>query len=591
MRTIHLANLTGGALLALAMGMPACGSPAAAASPTIVYSSAVLCRDGSTATSSAQCPIYGLSGWTANAGNSEIFTIQRTRAPTAVTVTFRTQDGSAKAGPDYDATAISVSLPAGILTQTVHVPTHVDMAALGKTLTFGSSIYLNGTLLSNAGANIIQPAGQTCPDGQVILASQTCAVPPPPPAPTTQTCPDGTVIATTLPCPPPLRRTDIIAVSPGADSADGTNQAIGGLPFIPSEFDFNQTVGSFSVPGSAAPDVVGAFRFLCGPGQILPDDPVVYPGRPGASHLHQFYGNTSVNASTYTYASLRAGGQSTCMTGGDGPAPNRSGYWVPLMLDGKGNAVRPDYVAIYYKRLPANSSFVDPANLRFQGIAVPIPNGLDFIFGFNMLATTVSTATAGAHYWNCTGPTATQGHYPTIDDAMAHCPTTPNAAGVYNQLLGELDAPDCWDGRNLDSPDHRSHVAYASYGSWGYLKCPAGYPYVIPAFHLAEAFTVDANLGTWHLASDSMAACTGRGCSLHGDFFSAWDNHVLAMWDFAGCIDHLLNCSAGVLGNAMAIKYAGMAPPSYWNGVWTRGWLANPRLIPLSQIPGGASAM
>jgi hypothetical protein len=63
------------------------------------------------------------------------------------------------------------------------------------------------------------------------------------------------------------------------------------------------------------------------------------------------------------------------------------------------------------------------------------------------------------------------------------------------------------------------------------------------------------------------------------------------MWDFAGCIDHLLNCSAGVLGNAMAIKYAGMAPPSYWNGVWTRGWLASPRLIPLSQIPGGASAM
>jgi hypothetical protein len=38
-------------------------------------------------------------------------------------------------------------------------------------------------------------------------------------------------------------------------------------------------------------------------------------------------------------------------------------------------------------------------------------------------------------------------------------------------LVADMMAPECWDGKYLDSPDHRSHTAYAGYGSWGYLKC------------------------------------------------------------------------------------------------------------------------
>jgi hypothetical protein len=96
------------------------------------------------------------------------------------------------------------------------------------------------------------------------------------------------------------------------------------------------------------PDPVGAFRFICQPGQLLYDDPIVYPGQPGKSHLHQFYGNTAANAYS-TYESLRTSGDSTCVS-----TLNRSGYWMPAMLDGKGNVVRPNFVAIYYKRRPAS---------------------------------------------------------------------------------------------------------------------------------------------------------------------------------------------------------------------------------------------
>ena len=117
------------------------------------------------------------------------------------------------------------------------------------------------------------------------------------------------------------------------------------------------------IPASAAPDVVGAFRFVCSAGQLLHDDPIVYPGQPGKSHLHQFFGNTGANASS-TYASLRKSGQSTCMS-----PLNRSAYWMPAMLDGKGNVVRPDHVTIYYKRRPASDpkcSLPKPSGLRSQ---------------------------------------------------------------------------------------------------------------------------------------------------------------------------------------------------------------------------------
>ena len=152
---------------------------------------------------------------------------------------------------------------------------------------------------------------------------------------------------------------------------------------IASNEDYNlalqPTWGSGDIPHSSAPDVVGAFRFICTAGQVLPDDPIVYPGQPGKSHLHQFYGNDAANASS-TYASLRASGGSTC---NKGPfAANRSAYWMPAMLDASGEVVKPQFVAIYYKRRPASDpkcslSSRDPGA---EGNCVTITNGLKLIF-------------------------------------------------------------------------------------------------------------------------------------------------------------------------------------------------------------------
>jgi hypothetical protein len=104
----------------------------------------------------------------------------------------------------------------------------------------------------------------------------------------------------------------------------------------------------------ASPDDVSGFRFMCKPSHISKDDPVVYPGQPGASHLHTFWGNTGTNANS-NYQSLRTTGQSTCDNRGANTPLNRSAYWMPAMLDGAGDVVLPDMINTYYKQLPHGS--------------------------------------------------------------------------------------------------------------------------------------------------------------------------------------------------------------------------------------------
>jgi hypothetical protein len=330
---------------------------------------------------------------------------------------------------------------------------------------------------------------------------------------------------------------------------------------VTSNFDISAELINIPLPSSAAPDVVGAFRFVCTAGQVLKDDPIVYPGQPGKSHVHQFYGNTAANAHS-TYQSLRTTGQSTCMS-----PLNRSAYWMPAMLDGKGNVVRPDHVQIYYKRRPISDpkcslSSGDP---KAEGNCVPLPNGLRFIFGYDMIT---GKSPTGSLYFNCTGPTGISGHYPDLPAALANCP-----AGQGNRVGAVIKAPACWDGKNLDSANHRDHISYASYGTWGYLKCPPTHSYVIPGFTLQAWWSIGEgdDVKLWSLSSDDMRPDLPKGSTFHADWFGAWDNTIMGMW-MDHCINKLLNCSAGDLGNGKMMKqFAGFS------------WTANPRLVPVPE--------
>jgi hypothetical protein len=316
--------------------------------------------------------------------------------------------------------------------------------------------------------------------------------------------------------------------------------------------------GKGEIPPSAKPDTAGAFRFLCEPGQVSYDDPIVFPGQPGKSHLHQWFGNTAANAAS-TYESLRRSGKSTCMN-----TLNRSAYWMPAMLDGKGSVVRPDYVSIYYKRLPKNS----PECLAMaRNGCTALPRGLRMIFGYDMIT---KRANEGGGYFNCDGPGAKSGHFATITEAAEGCP-----AGA--RLGAVITAPNCWDGKRLDSPNHRDHMANASYGSWGYLRCPSTHPFVLPAFTMGAWYSVDqSGAKSWYLASDEMPGMkrAPAGSTFHADWFGAWDDDTLAVWT-ANCIDKLLNCSGGDLGNGQQLRQSGSGFQ----------WYTKTRLVPVPQRP------
>ena len=87
----------------------------------------------------------------------------------------------------------------------------------------------------------------------------------------------------------------------------------------------------------------------------------------------------------------------------------------------------------------------------------------------------------------------------------------------------ELMFPSCWDGENVDSYDHRSHVAFPSLVQDG--VCPDGFVSRIPALFYEMAWETTAFKGIPGHFVLSNSDYTGLG--YHGDFISGWDSSFL----------------------------------------------------------------
>jgi Domain of unknown function (DUF1996) len=259
-------------------------------------------------------------------------------------------------------------------------------------------------------------------------------------------------------------------------------------------------------------DGTGNFRVSCHYSHMNYDDAIIYPGQPGAAHLHTYFGNLAVDAFS-TGNSLLAAGNSTC----DGGTANRSAYWIPSMIDGNGSPIIAYTNMIYYKS-------------GYQGVApgqivTSLPVGLKMLAG-DMKATAPQKDNIN---WSCV---ATQG----TDAHQAFIPSCP--AG--SEIIGVVQFPQCWDGVNLDSADHRSHVAY---GTWG-KGCPASHPVALPSISYNIHYKVLAG-GTegWRLSSDMYAGGPG-GYSMHADIITAWDPAVSKVW-LANCVNQNADCNVG----------------------------------------------
>lgn len=316
--------------------------------------------------------------------------------------------------------------------------------------------------------------------------------------------------------------------------------------------------GTGAIAEDGSREKVGAFRFMCAAGQIGYYDPIVFPGQPDKSHLHQFFGNLTVTPSS-THASLRGSGDTTCVN-----PLNRSAYWMPAMLDGKGNVIRPDYISVYYKRTPQGSEGCTVVATRCEGV----PTGLRQIFGYDMVTGKTPT---GSVFFKCVGPNGSDKTFKDIPSVAAICKPG-------NMLSITSSSPTCYNGK-LDSANHRDHLAYADFGDTGRLRCPATHPIAIPSFSLQVFYSIveGDNLAGWFLSSDDMTAMgMGRlpgGTTFHTDFMDAWDPDAKKTWT-ANCIDKMLSCNGADLGNGTQMK-----------DVTGFDWKAHPRLVAVPPRP------
>ncbi len=326
------------------------------------------------------------------------------------------------------------------------------------------------------------------------------------------------------------------APEPMAPSLAQATMPAWGTGQIPREYDPNE----------------GAFRFICGgDGPLAYDDPIVYPGRPGAAHLHQVWGNKLFDADLTTDR-LLASAPSNC---NETPhSLNRSSYWQPALIHDSGEVVRPDLVSVYYKRKRAGSPYCAPGGAQPLGICVELPARLRFVMGWDQ---TRPTAPFEGASWYCTGA---EGHHRDLDAIFAA------GCKAGDDLIADTVGPNCWDGKNLDSPDHRSHMSHmVQSANGGRGGCPATHPYLIAQQQNKAQFKVTADMigtrpdGTRFsrvsLSSDHMLPGAKPGATLHADYMEGWLAEGRKVWH-DHCIDKGLDCSGGDLGNGRMLHGA-----------------------------------
>ncbi len=351
---------------------------------------------------------------------------------------------------------------------------------------------------------VITPAPVTKPSEPVVTT---------PPV----TKPDEPVVttppATTNPSTPPnIVQTGLM---PAVDISKSIAAVLGW-----SDLRIRPNIGPQDVPPVG--DGHGQFRIDCDVSHMSNDDPILYPNQQGAAHHHTFFGNTSVNYKS-NVMTLSTTGNSTCRGG----IANRSAYWVPSMIDtATKTAMKPTSALWYYK-----TGYSVPKS----AITAP-PKGLRMISG-NMKAT--SAATSREVTYNCFlegQPSTSSKNIPACKQGWT--------------IVTHVAFPQCWDGKNLDSPDHYSHMAYPSGGS-----CPVTHPVAIPEIILNTKYLVTSAEGTknWRLSSDNYAVNTyNAGYSGHGDWINGWDEKVIA-----GIVKNCLNagkdCGSHMLGDGTVL--------------------------------------
>ncbi|KAM7215570.1 protein of unknown function (DUF1996) domain containing protein [Rhypophila decipiens] len=277
--------------------------------------------------------------------------------------------------------------------------------------------------------------------------------------------------------------------------------------------------------GAAAQNML---RFACS--QLVVDrvDPLVNPGMRYTPHLHQIVGGNSFNLTMDPVAHDLAA-QSTCTSCSF--VQDLSNYWTAVMFFKAKNGT--------YQRVPQVGNGGPQGQLINKGglDIYYIPSGKVTAFrqGFRMLAgnaaetnpSKVTKANICHRCWTSTNDNNFVGGAPCTGSDTVDIPQDTKCKMIRQTII----FPHCWDGKNLDSPDHKSHVAYGQgSGASGGGACPSTHPVKLPQIMYELMWNVSKFMdkSIWPDSGNPlMYSMNLGGSAAHGDYVFGWKGDSL----------------------------------------------------------------
>lgn len=259
----------------------------------------------------------------------------------------------------------------------------------------------------------------------------------------------------------------------------------------------------------------------CAPLTIQRSDPIISPGV-ASGHVHAVVGGTAFGRTMNDVDSASSAPATTCDKFTD-----HSNYWAPQLYhmrsDGKFDMMPFTGMNAYYENQTCN---YDPS-----GNCPPNRNPSAFPEGLRMIAGNPFRRT-----YNSSDPWQQAILMETGNFGEQYGMPTRYAPAIS----GHVRFPSCWDGVNLDSEDHQSHVSYpdptlnlknGGSNTQGGM-CPQSHPHAM--------INIGAEFG-WDISSISdlkslvWAQGDTTGYGFHGDFFMGWKDPSALQQSFANC--------------------------------------------------------
>jgi hypothetical protein len=272
-------------------------------------------------------------------------------------------------------------------------------------------------------------------------------------------------------------------------------------------------------------------RFACSQLVVERTDPLVNPGQRYTPHLHQIVGGNSFNL-TMDPVNYDMAQRSTCTSCSF--KQDKSNYWTAVMFFKSKNGT--------YKRVPQVGNGGPQGQLVNNGglDVYYIPSGKVTAFkpGFRMIAGNaanddpkkVASGNICHRCWKSTNDNQFVGGAPCSGSDTVDIPADVSCKMIRQTII----FPTCWDGKNLDSPDHKTHVAYGQgYGATGGGGCPSTHPVKLPQimYELMWNVSTFADKSLWPTDGSRpfVYSMNLGGSAAHGDYVFGWKDNSLQM--------------------------------------------------------------